>query len=140
MIRALLKVVLLVVILVAVGAFALGYWSVGGIGSPRPVEPGTVGTSGVDKAREAGADIGEKTAIAAGRAKATLDDAALTAKIKSKMGLDDMVQASRIDVTTDKGVVTLSGTVGSAAERQRAVQLARETSGVKSVTDRLAIR
>lgn len=141
MIRALLKLVLLVVIVMAVGAFALGYWSVGR--NPHPAEPGTVGTSGhvdIDKARQTGAEIGEKTAIAADRARATLEDAALTAKIKSKMGLDDMVQARRIDVTTDNGIVTLTGTVGSQAERQRAVQLARETAGVKSVTDRLAIR
>jgi osmotically-inducible protein OsmY len=36
--------------------------------------------------------------------------------------------------------VTLSGTVSSEAERARAVQLARETEGVKSVTERLVIR
>jgi hypothetical protein len=143
MIRALLKLVLLVVILVAVGGFVLGYWSIGRVRNAHPAEPATVGTSGpvdVDKARRAGAEIGEKTAVAADRVKATFDDAALTAKIKSKMGLDDTVQARRIDVTTDNGVVTLTGTVGSPAERQRAVQLARETAGVKSVTDHLQIR
>lgn len=141
MIRALLKLALLVLIIVAVGAYALGYWSVGrGV---RGDDQRTVGTSGrvdVDKARETGAEIGEKTAAAADRARAVLDDAALTTKIKSKMALDDTVQARRIDVTTDHGIVTLRGTVESQAERQRAVQLARETVGVKSVTDHLQIR
>jgi osmotically-inducible protein OsmY len=37
-------------------------------------------------------------------------------------------------------VVTLSGTVDSEAERARALQLARETEGVASVTDRLQVR
>jgi osmotically-inducible protein OsmY len=44
-----------------------------------------------------------------------------------------------IDVTTDKTTVTLSGTVRSAAERDRAVRLARETAGVATVVDRLRI-
>ena len=143
MIRTLLKLVLLVVIVVAVGAFALGYWTVGHSRASRSEEPGRVGTSGhvdVDKARETGAKIGEKTAVAAERAKDVLDDAALTTKIKSKMALDDMVRARDIDVTTRNGIVTLSGSVRSQTERQRAVQLARETSGVTSVTDHLDVR
>ncbi len=142
MIRALLKFVLLVIIVVAVGAYALGYWSFGRVRTPETGDR-TVATSGrvgVERAREAGAEIGEKTAVAADRARAAFDDAALTTKIKSKMALDDTVQARRIDVTTDKGVVTLTGAVGSQSERQRAVQLARETQGVKSVTDHLQIR
>jgi hyperosmotically inducible protein len=67
-------------------------------------------------------------------------DASLTAKIKSKMALDDLVQARNVDVDTRNGVVTLSGVVVSEAERQRAVQLAKETSGVTSVNDRLTVR
>jgi hypothetical protein len=143
MIRALLKLALLVLIVVAVGAYALGYWTVGRGRAARADDQRTVGTSGrvdVDRARETGAQIGEKTAVAAERAREVFDDAALTTKIKSKMALDDTVQARRVDVTTDHGVVTLSGTVESQAERQRAVQLARETAGVKSVTDHLQVR
>jgi osmotically-inducible protein OsmY len=37
-------------------------------------------------------------------------------------------------------VVTLRGTVESAAQRERAIRLARETDGVTSVIDRLTIR
>jgi osmotically-inducible protein OsmY len=43
-------------------------------------------------------------------------------------------------VDTTDGVVTLSGRVDSAAARERAVQLARETAGVRSVTDQLQVR
>ena len=53
------------------------------------------------------------------------------------MSLDDTVQAKDINVDFANGVVTLTGTVRSAAERKRAVDLATETAGVTSVTDRL---
>jgi hyperosmotically inducible protein len=144
MIRALLKFGLLVIVVVAIGAYLLGFWTVGGVREPARTEAtSTTGASGhvdVDKARRTGAEFGEKVAVAADRAEAVLDDTALTAKIKSKMALDDTVQARAIDVHTEKGVVTLSGTVSSAAERERAVQLARETKGVTSVNDHLVVR
>ena len=89
------------------------------------------------RAKEVGAKAGEKTAELANRAEAVLNDGALTAKIKSKMALDDLVRARSIDVSTDAGVVTLGGTVRSAAERDRAVQLARETAGVNRVIDHM---
>lgn len=69
------------------------------------------------KARETGAAIGEKVAEGANEAQTALLDASLTAKIKSKMALDDTVKAARIDVDTSRGVVTLTGTVRSEAER-----------------------
>jgi hyperosmotically inducible protein len=55
------------------------------------------------------------------------------------MALDDSVRARTIDVSTTDGVVTLAGTVRSAAEHDRAVRLARETNGVKQVVDRLNV-
>ena len=142
MFRGLFKLVLIVIVLVAVGAFALGYWSFDRVRRPdameRPVA--TTGHVDVDKARQTGAQIGEKTAVAAEKAKAAIEDGALTAKIKSKMALDDTLKSRGIDVSTDAGVVRLSGAVSSAAEHERAVQLARETAGVKSVRDQLRVR
>jgi osmotically-inducible protein OsmY len=93
----------------------------------------------VDKARERGAELGERAAVAAERVRAAVGDGSLTTKIKAKMALDDVVKARAIDVTTDGGVVTLRGVVHSAAERDRAVALARETVGVTRVVDRLQI-
>ena len=142
MLRGLFKLVLLVIVLVAVGAFALGYWSFDRMRGPDAIERpvATTGHVDVEKARQAGAEVGEKTAVAAERAKSVIEDGALTAKIKSKMALDDAVKARAIDVSTDDGVVTLSGTVSSASEHERAVQLARETAGVKSVRDKIRVR
>ena len=144
MFRALLKVMLVFVLLAAAAAFFLGY-RIGGDGDDVVVERpiGTTGTSpAVDtgKARERGAEIGEKVAAGADRAQRALADGSLTAKIKSKMALDDTIRAAEIDVDTVGGAVTLSGRVRTEAERTRAVQLARETAGVTSVTDRLVVR
>ena len=142
MFRALFKLVLIVVILVAIGAFALGYWSFDrfrqAAAGERPVA--TSGHVDTEKARQTGAEIGEKTAVAADRAKEALEDGALTAKIKSKMALDDTVKARDINVSTSNGTVTLTGHVASASEHDRAVQLARETAGVKSVHDQITVR
>jgi hyperosmotically inducible periplasmic protein len=146
MMRTLLRAILVLVILVAAAGFLLGWW--GGTrlhpGSRTPAVATTgksPAPSGVDtsRAREVGAKIGEKTAIAAAKAEEVISDGAVTAKIKSKMALDDSVQARRIDVSTDHGVVTVSGTVRSREERDRAVQLARETDGVTRVIDHLTV-
>ena len=100
---------------------------------------GTTGRIDTQKAKEVGADVGAKTAEAANQAGEVLNEGALTAKIKSKMALDDLVRARSIDVTTSGHVVTLTGAVASEAERNRAVQLARETAGVTQVVDRLTL-
>lgn len=88
--------------------------------------------------------IVDKTAATAGKAATTLEQAVdagtLTAKIKSKMALDDLVKARTINVDTTGSVVTLTGTVESNQERERAVRLARETAGVTSVVDKLLMK
>jgi hyperosmotically inducible periplasmic protein len=68
-----------------------------------------------------------------------LTDAGLTAAVKSKLALDTAVSALAIDVDTRDGVVTLTGRVPTAAAKTKALSLARETSGVKSVTDQLKV-
>src|SRR5690348_12647708 len=120
MMRTLLRAILVLVILVAAAGFLLGWWAGSRLhpGSRRPAVATTgkpPGPSGVDtsRAREGEAKIGEKTAIAAAKDEEVISDGAVTAKIKSKMALDDSVQARRIDVSTDHGIVTVSGTVRS---------------------------
>ena len=55
------------------------------------------------------------------------------------MALDDVVKARTIDVSTVNHVVTRRGSVTSGAEHDRAVQLAKETTGVSQVIDRLTV-
>ena len=66
-------------------------------------------------------------------------DAGITSAVKSKMAADDTVKASEINVDTHNHVVTLNGTVGSKAEKDRAVMIARNTNGVNSVVDDLRV-
>jgi osmotically-inducible protein OsmY len=138
MIRGLFKLIVFVVVVAIVAAFLLGYdiRDFRQFDGPRDV----VGTAGSERAREAGAEIGERTAEAADATRRAVADGALTSKIKAKMALDDSVSALKIDVDTQGGVVTLTGSIGSDAERQRAVALARETRGVTQVVDRLQLK
>jgi osmotically-inducible protein OsmY len=76
---------------------------------------------------------------AVGGAAAATTDAAITAAVKAKLLADPDTAGLKIDVDTADAVVTLTGTVKSAAEKAEAVKLAGETTGVKSVTDRLTV-
>src|SRR5688572_13409338 len=67
----------------------------------------------------------------------TIDDAAITAAVKTKLAADPEVAAMDIDVDTTDGVVRLSGTVTSNNERSEAVDLARSTDGVRRVINDL---
>ena len=146
MLRGLFKLVVLLIVLVAVGAFLLGWWG----GRSRNVDEArdVIGTTGVDnrarqaagRAREVGTDVAQKTAVAAGEARRTLSEGSLTAKIKAKMALDDAVKALDLNVDTKGSVVTVSGIVTTEAERAKAIQLAKETDGVTQVIDRIQIR
>lgn len=137
MFRALFKLAMVLVVLVAIGGFLLGWWGAGGTVSEG--DRSGPGGSTAERARETGAEVGERAAAAATQAKEALEDGALTAKIKSKMTLDDTIKASRINVDTVDRVVTLTGIVETEAQRQRALQLARETNGVRNVVDRLTV-
>jgi osmotically-inducible protein OsmY len=131
----------LVLLLVLVGCvFAYNYWAGNGWTLQPPNTSGAIDTK---KARDKGAEIAQKATAtaktAAEKTEEVLGDAALTAKIKSKMALDDSVKARNINVDTDGTVVTLAGTVQSERERERAVRLAKETAGVTRVVDKLHI-
>jgi hyperosmotically inducible protein len=140
MIRALFKLVLVVVIIAAGAAFFLGYrLADNSVETPVSAQPSAPAVD-TQRAREAGAKVGEAVATGAVQAQQVLNEGSVTAKIKSKMALDDTVKALSIDVDTRGTEVTLSGSVNSTAERDRAMQLARETAGVTHVHDRLRIR
>lgn len=141
MFRGLIRLVLVALVLVAGAFFLFGYWSGGRFeASPAPGADTSQPAIDTTAAREAGAEIGEKTAAAAARVNESLEEGSLTAKIKAKMVLDDLVKARTIDVTTDGTTVTLAGTVLSQAERERALALARETNGVTKVVDQLKVQ
>ena len=71
---------------------------------------------------------------------AYVDDATITTKIKSDFVLDKTVDATDIKVETYKGTVQLSGFAKSQAEINKAVQIARNVSGVQSVKNDILLR
>jgi osmotically-inducible protein OsmY len=136
------RAVLILVIVVVLGLM----WRSGALTSfatKAPAGDAPVGTSGavdVEKARERGAAIAGKAAEVVSGIEETVAEAAISSKIKAKMALDDSVRASRISVRTQGSTVTLSGRTTSSAERERALQLARETDGVTRVVDHIDVK
>ena len=71
---------------------------------------------------------------------AVLDDSVVTVKVKSALMTDDKTKGTEIAVTTNKGVVQLSGFVDSADEQARATSVARTVEGVQSVVNDTSIK
>jgi hyperosmotically inducible protein len=68
-----------------------------------------------------------------------IDDSLITTKVKAALLDDPLLSASRIEVTTDNGVVKLTGTVDSEQGANKARELAGSLEGVKSVQSDLSV-
>jgi hyperosmotically inducible periplasmic protein len=69
-----------------------------------------------------------------------VDDATITAGVKSKLVADKAANLTRVDVDTNHRTVYLNGTVDSAEQKARAEQLAWQAQGVKSVVNNLHVQ
>jgi hyperosmotically inducible protein len=69
-----------------------------------------------------------------------IDDASITASVKSKLVAEKAGNLTRVDVDTNNGTVYLNGTVESPEQRSRAEQLAWQAKGVKSVVNNLQVQ
>jgi hyperosmotically inducible protein len=69
-----------------------------------------------------------------------VDDATITASVKTNLAAERTDTLTKIDVDTNKGVVSLNGVVDSAATKQHAAEVAQRTSGVKRVVNNLQIQ
>ncbi|MGH7279724.1 MAG: BON domain-containing protein [Candidatus Rokuibacteriota bacterium] len=69
-----------------------------------------------------------------------MDDATITASVKSKLVADKAANLTRVDVDTNNGTVYLNGSVESAEQKARAEQLAWQATGVKSVVNNLQVQ
>jgi hyperosmotically inducible protein len=68
-----------------------------------------------------------------------VDDAWITTKIHSKYIADPDVKELDISVTTEEGVVYLTGRVSRLDQRTEAERLAAETEGVRSVVNHIQV-
>jgi len=71
---------------------------------------------------------------------AYVDDAWITTKVKSEMVADKEVKAHKIEVDTKNGVVTLTGTVESWQEANKATDIARGVKGVTAVENDIRVQ
>src|SRR4030095_7552364 len=101
---------------------------------------GKAAETAAEKTAQVADRAGEQAAIAADRTKKAIAEGSLTAKIKAKMALDDHVKALDLNVDTVGTVVTVTGVVTTQVEKDRALQLARDTAGVTQVVDKIRIR
>ena len=67
-------------------------------------------------------------------------DTAITSEVKAKLLADDIVPSRNVKVETNAGAVHLTGTVASAAQAERAAEIAKAVSGVKSVRNDLSVK
>jgi hyperosmotically inducible protein len=68
------------------------------------------------------------------------DDATVTSKVKADLIEDPLTKARDISVTTDQGIVQLSGVVDSQEQRDEAVRVAKSIPGVRSVDDGMQLQ
>ena len=68
------------------------------------------------------------------------DDTAITAKVKAAGLGESTLKSVEINVETFKGVVQLSGFVSSQADINKAVEVARNIGGVKSVKNDMRLK
>lgn len=67
------------------------------------------------------------------------DDSAIVTNIKAQMFSDPQLKDANLQVSSTKGVVTLSGTVTSDSARLDAYKIATQTSGVSKVNDEMSV-
>src|SRR5919106_1684069 len=70
----------------------------------------------------------------------TVDDAAITAAVKSKLVGDKAANLTRVDVDTNNATVYLNGVVETPEQKTRAEQLAWQAKGVKNVVNNLQVQ
>ncbi|MFL6279731.1 MAG: BON domain-containing protein [Vicinamibacterales bacterium] len=81
----------------------------------------------------------EKTKDVAGTTGEVINDSWITTKVKTEFINEDALKGSDINVDTNNHVVTLKGTVATAAGKARAEEIAKTTKGVTRVVNTLAI-
>ncbi|MDN3575483.1 BON domain-containing protein [Chitinimonas viridis] len=69
-----------------------------------------------------------------------IDDSLITTKVKAAILDSPTLKVAEINVETFKGVVQLSGFVSSQAAISKAVEVARNVKGVKSVKDDMRVK
>jgi len=84
--------------------------------------------------------VGAGAVNAAKQTGQTLSDAAITTKVKSALAASQGLSSFDIHVETTNGVVKLTGTVDTTAQKTLAGNTASKTDGVKSVDNEITVK
>lgn len=93
-----------------------------------------------DHASRAAEKVGAEAERQIEKAGVMLDDAAITAKVKTALVIAPELQGLAINVDTSRKIVTLSGTVASDGLRQQAATIAKGIYGVQEVKNNLIVK
>jgi hyperosmotically inducible protein len=102
-------------------------------------KPGPAETAG-KKIDQTADKVGEKMGEQSAKAGVAIDDTEITTKVKAAIFAEPGLKTLQISVDTVKGVVTLSGSVDSQSNSNRAKELAIAVAGVNGVENRLAVK
>lgn len=106
---------------------------------------GTAGTmksearKGAQKTKDGAEVVADKTKEGLSKTGEVITDSWITTRVHAKFVDESLLKDSDINVDTKDHVVTLKGTVMTAAGRARAVEQAKEVEGVHRVIDQLTI-
>jgi hyperosmotically inducible protein len=93
-----------------------------------------------DKTKEIAGDVATKAKDVTATTGEVITDAWITTKVSAKFVDEKSLKDSHINVDTHDHVVTLKGTVASAAGKTRAGTIARETEGVSRLVNQLVVK
>jgi hyperosmotically inducible protein len=116
----------------------------GPVDSPESKQRAVAMARKVDGVKDVVDDMTVSTAVAAMPASAAgtnsaPSDSAITQAVEKNLRSEPATAIDQIQVQTEAGVVTLTGTVKSPEEKQHVIQIARGTEGVQRVEDKLSV-
>lgn len=92
------------------------------------------------KIGDAADTVGEKMSAQGAKAGVAIEDTEITAKVKAAIFSEPGLKTLQISVDTVKGVVTLTGSVNSQANSDKAKELAGAVADVKRVENQLVVK
>ena len=108
--------------------------------APAPVAPSIPSPSTTAPLPPATSGPTAPTPPAASTLGQKVDDATITAKVKSALIADPDVKGTDVNVDTSGGVVSLKGAMANQAQADKAVQIARGVEGVSNVQSQLTVK
>ncbi|WPB59096.1 BON domain-containing protein [Xylophilus sp. GOD-11R] len=104
------------------------------------VEAQTALSNAQARIKQDGPKVEERAKDVASTTERVIDDVAITAQISASLAKDSELSALKIDVDTKDGAVILRGPAPTTAARDRAADLARAVTGVRTVDNQLVVK